>query len=173
MWHDQAGKRQATIAVIVITSNARPKARGSRGLTLYSSFPSSRVTASPAAAPSAIDFVRCPGLYIRPRPRIGRTPIASKWLAETMLPVVTSARSPILRVLPVILLTKSVSNSLHLLCQVEPIRPGDWRASALATCGSAEGKQPLLMGYQRGTDGTIPFHPAEYGSVGTDSQSQA
>jgi hypothetical protein len=50
----QAGKKHTANEAIVITTTADPNASGSRGLTLYKRFPSSRVNPSAAAAPRAI-----------------------------------------------------------------------------------------------------------------------
>jgi hypothetical protein len=46
-----AGKKHAASATIVMTTKADPNASGSRGLTLYSRLPISRVSSSAATAP--------------------------------------------------------------------------------------------------------------------------
>ncbi len=48
-----AGKKHAANAAMVMTTNAEPKASGSRGLTLYNRLPISRVNPSATAAPKA------------------------------------------------------------------------------------------------------------------------
>src|SRR5713226_393960 len=59
----RAGKKHAASETIVITTSADPKASGSRGLTLYRRFPSKRVEASAAPAPSNTP----PAVNVKPR----------------------------------------------------------------------------------------------------------
>src|SRR5713226_8879548 len=83
----QAGKKHAAREAMVITTNADPKASGSRGLTLYKRFLSNRVNASDTAAPSKTP----PAVNPRPRDITSRNRLDA--------PAPSAMRSPNSRVL--------------------------------------------------------------------------
>ena len=90
-----------------------------------------------------------------------------------MLPVVRSARSPMLSVVPVILLTNSVSQRVQLRCEVLEIGPGQRRSPGFVARGAADRDQALLV-RDRGIGAEQDaFDPAEDGGVGADAQRQA
>jgi hypothetical protein len=84
-----------------------------------------------------------------------------------MLPVVTSARSPMLRVAPVMLLTKRLSQRVQLLCTS---RRSGHEAPSLSTHRSGQCHQTLLVRNERIRPDKNAFNPAEHGGVGADAE---